>query len=139
MDKIRDSLNKKIDGYIRALERALKGMVVDLAANTPFDTGYHALNWQLSDEDNDETIGNYDIYHKRNFQEVLNRVSSKADEFKLDINGSSNISIFNNAEFITDLERGTPTAGTGPNANPGFIKAISNSFDERYEEAKGKL
>lgn len=136
--QIEAEVNKEIKKIEKAAERAVKGMVVDLAGNTPFDTGYHAQNWQVGKEAGSETIGTYNKYHKRDYQDVLNKVSGSADKYHLDLMNDERICLFNNGEFIGDLEAGRPTAGTGPNANPGFMKAIENTWEDRLNHEMNK-
>ena len=139
MEQIENEVTKIIKKIEKGAENAVKGMVVDLAGTTPFDTGYHAQNWQLGKTSNSNVIGTYDKYNKRDFQSVLDKVSANADEYHFDIVNDETICLFNNAEFIEDLEAGKPTAGTGPNANPGFHKAVINTFKDRFNAEIGNL
>ncbi|MEA1928233.1 MAG: hypothetical protein U9N73_08490, partial [Candidatus Auribacterota bacterium] len=90
----------------KGIERTLKGTVVDLAGNTPFDTGYHAMNWQLKNHETESTIGVYSKKNKRGFQQVLDMVSNRADKFEFSFDDNPNASIFNNGKKIDDLEAG---------------------------------
>ena len=121
-----DTLKESFENMITLI---FKDFIVDVAATTPFDTGWHAINWQIGNEDDGSVIEKYDRKNKRNLQYVLNDVSTRADNFRYSL--GDNIAIFNNADFIIALENGTPTAGTGPNANPGFYQAQENTFEER--------
>ncbi len=138
MKQVEKMVNEKIKKIEHAAERAVKGMVVDLAGTTPFDTGYHAQNWQIRKKNDGGVIGSYNKYHKRDYQDVLDKVSAGADGYHLDIMKDETICLFNNAEFIEDLEKGVPTAGTGPNANPGFHKAIMNTWEDRFNYEMNK-
>ncbi len=131
-DAIEKELKKATEQVINEIElfmnETAKDFVRGLVQTTPFDTGYHALNWQLGYYPDDSTIETYSKKNRRTKEEVLDRVNRRLDVFYLSFEdiGDKGIYIFNNAKKIEDLEEGNPTAGTGKHANPGFVQAQTN-------------
>ena len=128
--EIKKILKYETDEIELFMNETAKDFVRELVQTTPFDTGYHALNWQLDYSLNDSTVGTYSKKNKRSREEVLDRVNKRLDEFYLTFDdiGDKGMYIFNNAKMIEDLEIGNPTAGTGKHANPGFIQAQLNEL-----------
>ena len=135
-DAIEKEIEKVTEQVISEMElfinETAKDFVRGLVQTTPFDTGYHALNWQLGYYPDDSTIGTYSKKNRRTKEEVLDRVNRRLDEFYFSFEDAEDegkgIYIFNNAKMIEDLEIGNPTAGTGKHANPGFIQAQINEL-----------
>ena len=136
MEEILSLLDKINNDFVPDLEKgigeAIRGEMVELAASTPYDTGYHAINWQIGNQANENEIEPYDKKNKRDFQAVLNNVSERTEDVIIDIN--HDLYVFNNGKMIKELENGTPTAGTGPNANPGFVQNAENELPDIIQE-----
>jgi len=129
--KIKEILDKIHEKITMGFNESVKGLLIGLASTTPFDTGYHANNWQMSENADDSTIGKYSKKRKRSLQEVISNTEQRFKE----ITGEGNsLFIFNNAKMIEDLEEGNPTAGTGKHANPGFVEAQKNIFIQEIKE-----
>ena len=123
--QIKEVLDEMYEKITIGLNKSVKEFLVGLASTTPFDTGYHANNWQMSENDDDSTIGTYSKKIRRNLQEVISNTEQRFKEITGEEEAPS-LFIFNNAKMIEDLEKGNPTAGTGKHANPGFVEAQKN-------------
>jgi len=129
--KVKEILDKIHEEITTSFNKSVKSLLVGLASTTPFDTGYHANNWQISENADDSTIGTYSKKHRRTLQEVINNTEKR---FKETTGEEPSLFIFNNAKMIEDLEEGNPTAGTGIHANPGFVEAQKNIFIHEMKE-----
>ena len=129
--KVKEILDKIHEEITTGFNESVKSLLVGLASTTPFDTGYHANNWQISENDDGSTIGTYSKKIRRTLQEVISNTEKR---FKETTGGEPSLFIFNNAKMIVDLEEGNPTAGTGIHANPGFVEAQKNIFIQEMKE-----
>ena len=125
--QIKKALDEMYEKITIGLNKSVKEFLVGLASTTPFDTGYHANNWQMSEGNDDSTVGTYSKKIRRSLQEVISNTEQRFKEITGEEKEPS-LFIFNNAKMIEDLEEGNPTAGTGRHANPGFVEAQKNIF-----------
>jgi len=123
--QIKKALDEMYEKITIGLNKSVKEFLVGLASTTPFDTGYHANNWQMSEGNDDSTVGTYSKKIRRSLQEVISNTEQRFKKITGE-EGEPSLFIFNNAKMIEDLEKGNPTAGTGRHANPGFVEAQKN-------------
>ena len=125
-----DDLLKMADYFNGSFEKIIRKACIDLyrriVERTPVDTGRAKASWQLATyhDDYERPDGEYSASDIQGF------INEQIDGLQIDIHEGGIVVIYNNLEYIEQLEN-----GTSQQAPEGMVEVSLSEFEAHFREA----